>query len=58
MALAYYIDRSSAIRRTQPADSGTQVDGRPLTRIVIDNRPSPAASPTRPLPAHHQAHGR
>ncbi|MFJ9953219.1 hypothetical protein [Kitasatospora sp. NPDC091207] len=43
MALAYYIDLSSAIRRTQPADSGTQVDGRPLTRIVIDNRPSPAA---------------
>ncbi|MFD9592095.1 hypothetical protein ACFWA9_04960 [Kitasatospora sp. NPDC059973] len=43
MALAYYIDLSSAIRRTQPADSGTQVDGRPLTRIVIDNRPDQAA---------------
>ncbi|MFE2722564.1 hypothetical protein [Kitasatospora sp. NPDC059327] len=43
MALAYYIDLSSAIRRTRPADSGTQVDGRPLTRIVIDNRPDQAA---------------
>ncbi|MFF1909130.1 hypothetical protein [Kitasatospora sp. NPDC058218] len=29
MALAYYIDLSSAIRRTRPADSGTQVDAAP-----------------------------
>ncbi|MFB7669650.1 hypothetical protein ACFC1R_38115 [Kitasatospora sp. NPDC056138] len=43
MALAYYIDLSGEIRRTVPAVSGVQVDDRPVTRIVIDNRPSSAA---------------
>ncbi|MDH6107864.1 hypothetical protein P3T36_006323 [Kitasatospora sp. MAP12-15] len=43
MALAYYTDLSSAIRGTKPADSSAQVDGRPLTRIVIDNRPAQGA---------------
>ncbi|MFJ2191636.1 hypothetical protein ACIOJE_27505 [Kitasatospora sp. NPDC087861] len=40
MALAYYIDLSSAIRRTDFALTATHPDDRPLTRIVIDNRPA------------------